>query len=96
MLDIGISSTRHIARFWGIVGSGEVNTVKPAPANHAFETAIAGAGVASMRPATETSADPLPVSSKSRRKHRPSQLPNSTWGIRKITEDALRTLGLMP
>jgi len=29
MLEVGISSTRHIAEFWGLTGTGEANGAEP-------------------------------------------------------------------
>ncbi|UVC15532.1 extracellular catalytic domain type 1 short-chain-length polyhydroxyalkanoate depolymerase [Mesorhizobium onobrychidis] len=92
MLDVGISSTRHIARFWGIAKpcvKRDAN-IKPAKANNealapgfARTLLTPKAGVPNVRHYSKRANTP------------PSQKPNSAGAIRKVIEDALRSAGLM-
>lgn len=81
MLDIGISSTRHIAGFWELT--------KPEVRRKAKAEAAAGAALqpfAQKEKPRAVRVDPTPQPSKAR---------GSAGGITKIIEDALRAAGLM-
>ena len=83
MLDVGISSTRHIARFWGLAKPGIRRAAK---ADTASRDALDA-----YRPADKPRAvhvDPTP-------EPQPLNARGSAAGITKIIEDALRAAGLM-
>jgi len=79
LLDAGISSTRHIARFWGVskgtrvTAAGKKAIRLPAPASTAARTT-----------ARTTATTPAAAAT-----------PRATQGVGKIIEDALRSAGLM-
>jgi poly(hydroxyalkanoate) depolymerase family esterase len=82
MLDVGISSTRHIARFWGLA--------KPAIRRAAKAETASRAALETYRPAEKPRAvhvDPTPEP-QPRNARGPA-------GITKVIEDALRAAGLM-
>ncbi|APH74744.1 hypothetical protein BSQ44_21480 [Aquibium oceanicum] len=80
MLDVGISSTRRIAGFWGIaqavVTEGETDAVSPASRPHR----------------DATGQDATKAAAPKRDTHQPAA---EATGVQKIIEDALRTAGLM-
>ncbi|WP_168992215.1 MULTISPECIES: extracellular catalytic domain type 1 short-chain-length polyhydroxyalkanoate depolymerase [Mesorhizobium] len=87
MLEVGISSTRHIARFWGLVKpaarrAATTETVSAMPAATALKTYNIPEKPRAMRidPAAEA---------------RPGDARGSAAGITKVIEDALRAAGLM-
>jgi poly(hydroxyalkanoate) depolymerase family esterase len=95
MLDIGISSTRHIARFWGIARRGEKRILRSKPARAEIELPDTGATRAILKPNAGISALPRAARSDPDEKESPSQSPHSAASIRKVIEDALRSAGLM-
>lgn len=83
MLDVGISSTREIARFWGIAKAAIGTSAKPR-AKMQNGTRPASEKAKAKRTAPEISAAS------------PKQAPvPDSLGVRKIIEDALRAAGLM-
>ncbi|WP_287196688.1 PHB depolymerase family esterase [Mesorhizobium sp.] len=92
MLDVGISSTRHIARFWGIAKLCVKRDAKVKPARANSEPL--GASFARGFSLPKARVPNVPHSAK-RANIQPSQKPNSAAGIRKVIEDALRSAGLM-
>ena len=81
MLDVGLSSTACIARFWGIAGEGtEKRAAKPASAP---EKAAVNRDLSAEAPRSR----PEPQN--------PAPAPEVGGGVRKIIEDALRSAGLM-
>lgn len=87
MLDVGISSTLEIARFWGIaeVSTGTARALQPVPAASVPAARAAPAPAASARP-------PPPRPAADRTSDQPAPHPG---GVKKIIEDALRAAGLM-
>ncbi|MFK8250643.1 extracellular catalytic domain type 1 short-chain-length polyhydroxyalkanoate depolymerase [Ancylobacter terrae] len=92
MLDVGISSTREIVRFWGIADPRDVAAApQPYPAARdapaiSMPPAAGPDGPMTSRPGQRGPDDgPSPILAG----HRAS-------GVRKIIEDALRAAGLMP
>jgi hypothetical protein len=89
MLDVGISSTREIAQFWGIAAAEERASRKSRP--H---------GPASQRPLPRSPA-PAMESAKTKPPHLaalhefPRHMESRQPGVKKIIEDALRAAGLM-
>ncbi len=87
MLDAGISSTRHIARFWGIAAAGarrqaKTDTASAAPAS--------GTAVRTYKP------EEKPRAVRVEPAHEPAPAARgSSAGITKVIEDALRAAGLM-
>nr|WP_206079127.1 PHB depolymerase family esterase [Mesorhizobium camelthorni] len=92
MLDIGISSTWYVARFWGIVKSCVKRDAKIKPARANNEALAASFARAFSMP--KVGIPNVPHSAK-RANIPPSQKPNSAAGIRKVIEEALRSAGLM-
>jgi poly(hydroxyalkanoate) depolymerase family esterase len=90
MLDAGISSTHHIARFWGLDG-GSVDK-RPAPVERSVPMTLEHA------PAP-TSAGPQPVATDKPLGgvllSKPSPSRPAATGVQKVIEDALRAAGLM-
>ncbi|WP_428033022.1 extracellular catalytic domain type 1 short-chain-length polyhydroxyalkanoate depolymerase [Ancylobacter sp.] len=83
MLDVGISSTREIARFWGLDAT-EKTVAAPSP--------VPKKGIlAKVQPPV------APASTSPKEKARPSAPPAATGfpGVKSIIEDALRAAGLM-
>lgn len=86
MLDIGISSTREIARFWSITGSASKNlSPHSGQVGRPSEVAPPGLRATDVQHATASSAMRSGVRDKV------SDAP----GVKKIIEDALRAAGLM-
>ena len=86
MLDVGISSTFHIARSWGLTDeaeSVEKNMFSHTDSSHA-------AAVDRVR---EAEADPASIHSGASERRPP--LAQMTTGVKKVIEDALRAAGLM-
>jgi len=80
MLEANISSTRHIAAFWGLTGARAAEATRPGRTARIFAT-VAGAGAVRNEPSAARGgwkAPALPVA-----------------GVGKIIEDALRAAGLM-
>ncbi|RWK62137.1 PHB depolymerase family esterase [Mesorhizobium sp.] len=92
MLDIGISSTWHIARFWGIAKPCVKRDAKVKPARANSEALAPSFARAFSMPKV---AVPNVPHSEKRANFPPSQKPNSAAGIRKVIEEALRSAGLM-
>ncbi|TIU22460.1 MAG: PHB depolymerase family esterase [Mesorhizobium sp.] len=92
MLDVGISSTWHIARFWGIAKPCVKRDAKIKPAKANNEALAPGFARAFSMP--KAGVPNVPHSAK-RANIPPSQKPSSAAGIRKVIEDALRSAGLM-
>lgn len=92
MLDIGISSTWHIARSWRITQSCARRDAKIKPASANSEALAASFSGAFSTPKVGVSN--VPHTAK-RANIPPSQKPNSAAGLRKVIEDALRSAGLM-
>jgi poly(hydroxyalkanoate) depolymerase family esterase len=91
LLDVGISSTWHIARFWGI--AKEPDATKTQSSSKALVTL--GAPYSARRdPVAHTNADPksAPLVNGV---GRASRLPNSADRVQEIIENALRAAGLM-
>jgi poly(hydroxyalkanoate) depolymerase family esterase len=90
MLDAGISSTHHIARFWGIDGGGADQ--RPAPVDRSvpmtLEHDVASDGQHARPGAADEPMRGILLSKAS---------PNRTaaTGVQKVIEDALRAAGLM-
>ncbi len=85
MLEAGISSTRHIARFWGLLQSSESTTdTESRSVDDPQETAVAAAGKA---------VKPRLVQTKLPKQEDPAG--STAVGVRAIIEDALRKAGLM-
>ena len=84
MLEAGISSTRHICRFWGLLDHASVAPM-PDPATPIAE------------PETTKAALPVPAAMSPGRLHRLKNAPQSpvASGVGKIIDDALRAAGLM-
>ncbi len=90
MLDVGISSTLEIARFWGIAETvGKSAAVRSGSVAGASERRPAHSHVADMEKAKTRSPEPTAVPQLPR--HTTSDAP----GVKKIIEDALRAAGLM-
>jgi poly(hydroxyalkanoate) depolymerase family esterase len=87
MLDVGISSTREIAGFFGIVG-GRAATARDAPPATVGPTAPSAPPAA--RPVVAAPPPARPTGEASPEAHGPQPA-----GVRKIIEDALRAAGLM-
>jgi hypothetical protein len=85
MLDVGISSTFHIARSWGLVPAEDGRTIMLPHAydSHAApEDHLRGAEPDFDTSRTYSAAPPIPSV-------------HATSGVRKVIEDALRAAGLM-
>jgi len=80
MLDVGLSSTRHTARFWGLIGPQAQRSVKAETATAALE---------SYAPKETPRAVHIDLDSEPRSPCSP------TSGVGKVIEDALRAAGLM-
>lgn len=85
MLEVGISSTREIVKFWGISEAGEdaVTCSAPAAVQGKLVELPSPAGVKKGAPAIDAPAS------------RPRPPASGEIGVKKIIEDALRTAGLM-
>ncbi len=95
MLDVGISSTWHIARFWGIAKSAKNRAAKTTPVHANGETRAASFSSALSMTELEIPKIPHPAPRAARKNTPPSQESNSAYRIRKVIEDALRSAGLM-
>jgi poly(hydroxyalkanoate) depolymerase family esterase len=95
MLDVGISSTSHIARFWGVAKSRVNRDAKIKPARANSEALAASFSRAFSIPKVEVPNVPHSAMRAARENNPPSQEPNSAAGIRKVIADALRSAGLM-
>ena len=84
MLDVGISSTREIARFWGVAET----SVRNAPSAHADEQTPSRSRVPDTEKAMPKFPEPPAIHQL---RHPTSDAP----GVKKIIEDALRAAGLM-
>lgn len=91
MLDVGISSTRHIARFWGLAEPAEVGLATPKGRPAAIAAAAADLEEA------ETASKSVFARDAPAHHREAGVLPHeSTGGVGKTIEDALRKAGLMP
>ena len=88
MLDVGISSTLEIARFWGIAeeNAGTARAMQPVP------TANAAMPRAAPLPDTSPGTPPPRPAAEPASSDEPAPHPG---GVKKIIEDALRAAGLM-
>ncbi|UZK64697.1 extracellular catalytic domain type 1 short-chain-length polyhydroxyalkanoate depolymerase [Sphingomonas sp. M1-B02] len=84
MLEANISSTRHIANFWGLLDAEVAPKEKVARAKPAAAKAA--------KPASSKAAKPAPAKPA---KPKPAPAPTAASGVTKIIEDALRAAGLM-
>lgn len=84
MLNVGISSTRHIADFWGLTSRTEARSGE-APGRSA------GKAVRTYAPAE----NPRAVRADAAKAPQPDARGGSATGITKVIEDALRAAGLM-
>jgi poly(hydroxyalkanoate) depolymerase family esterase len=89
MLDVGISSTFHIARSWGLTMTAEERSEKDVP----HQTSSSGA--APIEGVRQAEARPEALSSESPTSGELSPSVQPATGIRKAIEDALRAAGLM-
>ena len=87
MLAAGVSSTRELARFWGLAPSGGAATMPAGP-----PMAVARDLVSPPRPAFPPGA---PADAANGRDDGPRQRPFATTDVKKIIEDALRAAKLM-
>lgn len=87
MLDVGISSTRDIARFWGI------EATEPIASGRSISKAPTARSPAPPRPARGKARADLPELTASDQS--PRSAPSDATGVKKIIEDALRAAGLM-
>lgn len=87
MLDVGISSTQEIARFWGIADGG----ARPSAGSKRRDIAVYTPPPTGSRPnaGSRTSARPPELSAS------PKLEASPVSGVQKIIEDALRSAGLM-
>lgn len=85
MLDAGISSTHHIARFWGIAGPSNAPRMSARPnagrSARPLEGEILAPGASAARPSADAGA--------------PTEKPSQSTQVGKVIEDALRAAGLM-
>ena len=86
MLDVGISSTRHIARSWGIVKSGIAGKMKRTKT----ETEAPNVSASPINRTIEKSPKPRLVD-----KNQPTPEAARPLGIKTVIENALRKAGLM-
>lgn len=92
ILDAGISSTHHIARFWGLTeaaGDGRATAPTTRPEREPVLT-LEHAAVPSDRTQPPRAAQPQPADPASARPQR-----GAVTGVQKVIEDALRAAGLM-
>jgi poly(hydroxyalkanoate) depolymerase family esterase len=89
MLEAGISSTHHIARFWDIVGTGAPRRTKTST-----DAAAAGAG-AIMHAGVDAAEKPRVARLRPEEKKPSHDGRGSAAGLAKAIEDALRAAGLM-
>ena len=80
MLDVGISSTRHIARFWYLAKPDVRHKAKAATASGALQP------YAPKEKPRAVHVDPTPE---------PANARGTAGGITRVIEDALRAAGLM-
>jgi hypothetical protein len=86
MLDVGISSTFHIARSWGLVRPAE--DVEKVVLPHTYNS----------HPAKVDHMPEVEVNPDASRRHSdapPTPSAHAATGVRKVIEDALRAAGLM-
>ena len=93
MLDVGISSTRHIARFWGIAASEERQT---ASTPH-VEAELRDPDLFQPSKTAAVENLPLPALARTRPSAHKKRIspPSPAAGVKNIIEDALRKAGLM-
>ncbi len=92
ILDAGISSTHHIARFWGLTeaaGEGR-STARPAPAERTAVLTLEHAAAPAERTLPPPSPQPRPPEPEPAVRQR-----SAVSGVQKVIEDALRAAGLM-
>jgi poly(hydroxyalkanoate) depolymerase family esterase len=89
MLDVGISSTREIARFWGIDATQTNSSIR---SNHNMEGERPSSGSSSPAAEAALAKSPTP-SARNISAPRPESSPH---GIQAVIEDALRAAGLVP
>ncbi|NIJ07325.1 poly(hydroxyalkanoate) depolymerase family esterase [Sphingomonas vulcanisoli] len=83
-LDVGISSTRRIAAFWGLTNEREARDVPPTRPV-----------IPAERPQPRRSNLPIVRTLRAERIYEATPKPAATTGVGKIIEDALRAAGLM-
>ena len=89
MLDVGISSTREIARFWGIAAIDESTSTMSRHQVPAGHPPLLHSRELDIDKATTKSLKPIDVAAT------PRQTASGSTGAKKIIEDALRAAGLM-
>jgi len=89
MLDVGISSTREIARFWGIAAIGESASTMSRQQRPTGHPPLLHSREPDTDEETTKSLTPIDVSATAR------QTASGSTGAKKIIEDALRAAGLM-
>ncbi len=91
MLDVGISSTRHIAHFWGIarLGDGHAPAVETKDANQ--KPAVGDTRILLSPPESPAWAAQMAAREKIAARHAST----TTAAINKVITDALRSAGLM-
>jgi len=87
MLDVGISSTLHIARSWDLTDAGE--SVEKSMFSHTYSS-----NSAAVDRVREPEADPASSSHSGASERRPPLAQMATV-VKKVIEDALRAAGLM-
>lgn len=91
MLDVGISSTRHIAHFWGIASLDD----RPAPAEKAEDASVkVAAGNLRIFPSSPEYPPPAALMA-SKEKIGSPHATDTAAAINKVITDALRSAGLM-
>lgn len=91
MLDVGISSTHYIARFWGLADPAEA--AQATPKGRLAEIAAAAAD---LEEAETTSKSVVARSAPAHHREAGILSHGSTGSVGKLIEDALRKAGLMP
>jgi hypothetical protein len=81
MLDVGIASTYHIARFWGLLGSEPLAPPKAAPRPAAAATPASAAARPIRRATVIPAAEPTPAA-------------EPAFSVEAVIESALRAAGL--
>ena len=90
MLDVGISSTRHIARSWGLLDQAPTTAASPQPAEPTSQVPALRVTVARRLPPD--------AAAQAEKVHEPNaraKAATGASGVGKVIEDALRSAGLM-
>jgi hypothetical protein len=91
MLDVGISSTRHIARFWGIARLGGHQAPVHASKGREEKPSAGHTRIVSSSPESPVLAAQMAAKVKSAPRHATA----TAAAINKVITDALRSAGLM-